>query len=104
MGPPSKKVLPLESGQPGPTRLSIPPINRNVDRTSGAARLPTGILPKLPIPKIKSGGNIRMGDSTLIASAGKLTRQQLAAVSTPLGTATHRPIPHAEVVGVLVET
>ena len=45
-----------------------------------------------------------MGESTLIASTEKLTRQQLAAVPTPLGTATHRPIPHAEVVGVLVET
>jgi hypothetical protein len=45
-----------------------------------------------------------MGESTLIASTEKLTRQLLAAVPTPLGTATHRPIPHAEVVGVLVET
>jgi hypothetical protein len=45
-----------------------------------------------------------MGESTLIASTEKLTRQQLAAVPTPLGTATHRPIPHAEVVGVLAET
>ena len=45
-----------------------------------------------------------MGESTLIASTEKLTRQQLLAVPTPLGTATHRPIPHAEVVGTLVET
>jgi len=45
-----------------------------------------------------------MGESTLIASTEKLTRQQLAVVPTPLGTATHRPIPHAEVVGTLVET
>ena len=45
-----------------------------------------------------------MGESTLIASTEKLTRQQLAAVPTPLGTATHRPIPHDEVVGALVET
>ena len=45
-----------------------------------------------------------MGESTLIASTAKLTRQQLAAVATPLGTATHRPVPHAEIVEALVET
>ena len=45
-----------------------------------------------------------MGESTLIASTEKLTRQQLVAVPTPLGTATHRPIPHAEIVEALVET
>jgi hypothetical protein len=31
--------------------------------------------------------------STLLSNDGKLTRQQLAAVDTPLGTATHRPVP-----------
>lgn len=45
-----------------------------------------------------------MGESTLISSTGKLTREQLALVSTPPGTATHRPVPHAEVVAALVET
>ncbi len=45
-----------------------------------------------------------MGDSTLIASTEKLTRQQLALVPTPAATATHRPIPHAQVVEALVET
>jgi hypothetical protein len=45
-----------------------------------------------------------MGETTLIASTAKLTRQQLAAVPTPLGTATHRPVPHAEIVEALVET
>ena len=45
-----------------------------------------------------------MGESTLIASTAKLTRQQLAAVPTPLGTATHRPVPHSEVVEALIET
>jgi hypothetical protein len=45
-----------------------------------------------------------MGGSTLVASAAKLTRQQLAAVATPPGTATHRPAPHAQVVEPLVET
>src|ERR1035441_4848315 len=45
-----------------------------------------------------------MGESTLIASTEKLTRQQLALVPTPLGTATHRPVPHAEIVEALIET
>ena len=45
-----------------------------------------------------------MGESTLIASTEKLTRQQLALVPTPPGTATHRPVPHGEVVNALVET
>jgi len=45
-----------------------------------------------------------MGESTLIASTAKLTRQQLTAVPTPLGTVTHRPVPHAEVIEALVET
>jgi hypothetical protein len=45
-----------------------------------------------------------MSESTLIASTAKLARLQLAAVPTPLGTATHRPVPHAEVVEALVET
>ena len=45
-----------------------------------------------------------MSESTLIASTAKSTRPQLAAVPTPLGTATHRPVPHAEVVEALVET
>ena len=45
-----------------------------------------------------------METATLIPEAGFITRQQLAAVPTPLGTATHRPIPHSEVVEALVET
>jgi Domain of unknown function (DUF932) len=45
-----------------------------------------------------------MSESTLISSAGKLTREQLALVSTPPGTATHRPVPHSDVVSALVET
>jgi hypothetical protein len=45
-----------------------------------------------------------MSESTLIASTAKLTRQQLAAVPTPTGTATHLPVAHAEVVEALVET
>jgi hypothetical protein len=45
-----------------------------------------------------------MSESTLIASGGKLSRDQLLLVPTPAGTATHKPIPHGEVVGALVET
>ena len=45
-----------------------------------------------------------MSESTLIASTARLTRQQLSAIPTPLGTATHRPVPHSEVVEALIET
>jgi hypothetical protein len=45
-----------------------------------------------------------MGDTTLIATGAKLTREELALVSTPAGTATHKPIPHVEVVQALTET
>lgn len=45
-----------------------------------------------------------MSESTLIASAGKLSRPELALFSTPPGTATHRPVPHHEVIEALVET
>lgn len=45
-----------------------------------------------------------MPESTLLASTEKLTRQQLTLVATPPGTATHRPVPHAELVQALVET
>src|ERR1043166_4497157 len=44
-------------------------------------------------------------DSTLISySDKKLTREQLALVPTPPGTATHKPIPHTEVINGLIET
>lgn len=42
--------------------------------------------------------------STLIAYQGKITREQLATVPTPTPTATHRPIPHHDIVAALVET
>ena len=45
-----------------------------------------------------------METATLIPETGLITRQQLMAVPTPLGTATHRPVPHFEVVEALVET
>ena len=41
---------------------------------------------------------------TLLSQLGKLTRNELALVPTPPGTATHRPIPHIEVVDSLIET
>jgi len=43
-------------------------------------------------------------EAVLLSKSGKLTREQLALVPTPPGTATHRPIPHAEVINALVDT
>ena len=40
----------------------------------------------------------------LLSQTAKLTRQELALVPTPAATATHRPIPHIEVVDALIET
>ena len=45
-----------------------------------------------------------METSSLSSKTGIIDRQQLAFVPTPFGTATHRPIPHHEVVNALVET
>ncbi len=45
-----------------------------------------------------------MGETTLIAADAKLTREELALVPTPTGTATHKPIPHMEVIQALTET
>ncbi len=45
-----------------------------------------------------------MTETTLIATQERLTRDELALVPTPPGTATHRPVPHVEVVNALVET
>ena len=45
-----------------------------------------------------------MSDTVLIAYEGKLSRDQLALVSTPQATATHKPIPHVEVINGLIET
>ncbi len=45
-----------------------------------------------------------MPELTLLSQQGKLTREELVLVPTPLGTATHRPIPHCEVVNALIET
>jgi hypothetical protein len=43
-------------------------------------------------------------ESVIISTGAKLSREQLALVSTPPGTPTHKPIPHIEVVNVLLET
>ena len=40
----------------------------------------------------------------ILSNGGNLAQDQLALVATPPGTETHRPIPHAEIVGALVET
>jgi hypothetical protein len=40
---------------------------------------------------------------TLSSKGGKLTREQLSGVPTPTATATHKPIPHIEVVERLIE-
>src|SRR2546426_5549767 len=45
-----------------------------------------------------------MTEATLISYAGKINREQLALVPTPLGTATHKPVPHIEVVQAIIET
>src|ERR1043166_8480324 len=41
---------------------------------------------------------------TLLSSTGKITRQELQLIAAPQGTATHRPIPHHQIVQALVET
>ena len=45
-----------------------------------------------------------MNEASLIAYAGKLTREQLALVPTPLATQTHKPVPHIDVVNAIIET
>jgi hypothetical protein len=40
----------------------------------------------------------------LLNQNGLITRDELALVVTPQGTATHRPVPHIEVVNALIET
>src|SRR5437870_2825458 len=41
---------------------------------------------------------------TLLSSTGRITRQELALIPTPAPTASHKPIPHHEIVQALVET
>ena len=42
--------------------------------------------------------------STLLASTGKISREELALVPTPPATANHRPVPHYVIIEALVET
>jgi hypothetical protein len=42
--------------------------------------------------------------SILLASTGKISREELAMMPTPPATATHRPVPHHVIVEALVET
>ena len=42
--------------------------------------------------------------SILLASTGKISREELAMVPTPPATATHRPVPHHVIVEALVDT
>lgn len=43
-------------------------------------------------------------EGTLLAQSGKIGREELALVPTPQGTATHKVIPHHEVINALVDT
>ena len=43
-------------------------------------------------------------NGTLLSSTGKINRQELALIPTPAPTASHKPIPHHEIVQALVET
>ncbi|MCW5976499.1 MAG: DUF932 domain-containing protein [Bryobacteraceae bacterium] len=45
-----------------------------------------------------------MSESVLLATDRKITREELALVATPAGTATHKTIPHVEVIQALSET
>jgi len=43
-------------------------------------------------------------EGTLLSNGGKIGREELALVPAPQGTATHKVIPHHEVVNALVDT
>lgn len=62
--------------------------------------------PNFTSVKLKKRRSQAMSDSTLIAGAdtdGKITRQELALISTPQSTKTHQVIPHVEIVNSLEE-
>ena len=56
--------------------------------------------PGMPLP---SAVTTEAPTITLSSYSGKLTRNELARVTTPEATATHKPIPHVEVVDKLIE-
>jgi hypothetical protein len=55
-------------------------------------------------PSVQAAVAAEAPAATLISYGAKLTRAELAQVPTPAGTATHKPIPHIEVVERLTET
>jgi hypothetical protein len=84
--------------------IKIEPVSANpFAKILLAAILPAqAILPL--IPKLEEEKQMSEATSTLLSNGGKLTRDQLALVTTPPATATHRPVPHREVIQALVET
>jgi len=45
-----------------------------------------------------------MSESVLSSRTGVITREELARIVPPVGTVTHRPVPHIELVNALVDT
>src|SRR5689334_16441895 len=94
----------MPGGRPRWTPVRIAAFG-TLDRIRSTGRLTAAEFPSLQqIHKSKFKEATHVSESTLIASGSKLTREELALVPTPVGTATHRPIPHAEVVTALTET
>ena len=56
-----------------------------------------------PVGVIVSPGPAPAPSMTLCSYGSKLTREELARVTTPAPTATHKPIPHIAVVDKLIE-
>ena len=56
-----------------------------------------------PVPTAVTPRQEEAPTMTLSSYGGKLTREQLSEVPTPLATATHKPVPHIELVEKLIE-
>jgi hypothetical protein len=56
-----------------------------------------------PVPVILGSVPAPAPTMTLCSYGTKLTREELARVATPVGTAAHKPIPHIAVVEKLIE-
>ena len=63
----------------------------------------TVIEQEQPVGVIVSPGPAPAPSMTLCSYGSKLTREELARVTTPAPTATHKPIPHIAVVEKLIE-